>query len=61
MAIREQIAAAVQIIVQQTRFACGTRKVTSITEITGMERGVNEGFERLDEILANNKAEAQAN
>ena len=40
MAIREQIAAAVQIIVQQTRFACGTRKVTSITEITGMERGV---------------------
>ena len=40
MAIREQIASAVQIIVQQTRFACGTRKVTSITEITGMERGV---------------------
>jgi pilus assembly protein CpaF len=40
MAIREQIAAAVQIIVQQTRFACGTRKVTSITEITGMEGGV---------------------
>jgi pilus assembly protein CpaF len=31
-AIREQIASAVQIIVQQTRFACGTRKVTSITE-----------------------------
>jgi pilus assembly protein CpaF len=40
MAIREQIASAVQIIVQQTRFACGTRKVTSITEVTGMERGV---------------------
>lgn len=40
MAIREQVAAAVQIIVQQTRFACGTRKVTSITEITGMEQGV---------------------
>jgi pilus assembly protein CpaF len=39
-AIREQIASAVQIIVQQTRFACGTRKVTSITEITGLERGV---------------------
>lgn len=39
-AIREQIASAVHIIVQQTRFACGTRKVTSITEITGMERGV---------------------
>jgi hypothetical protein len=25
-----------------------------------MERGVNEGFERLDEVLAGNKADAQA-
>jgi len=25
--------------VQQTRFACGSRKVTSITELTGMESG----------------------
>ncbi len=39
-AIREQVSSAVQVIVQQTRFACGSRKVTSITEITGMERGV---------------------
>ncbi len=38
-AIRDQVAAAIQIIVQQTRFACGTRMVTSITEITGMESG----------------------
>jgi pilus assembly protein CpaF len=38
-AIREQIASAVDIIVQQTRFACGTRKVTHIVEITGMETG----------------------
>ncbi|NEX62451.1 ATPase, T2SS/T4P/T4SS family [Noviherbaspirillum galbum] len=38
-AIREQIASAVDLIVQQTRFACGTRIVTSITEITGMESG----------------------
>lgn len=38
-AIREQIASAVDIIVQQTRFACGSRKVTSIAEITGMENG----------------------
>ncbi len=29
---------AVDIIVQQTRFACGSRKVTSVTEITGMEK-----------------------
>jgi Flp pilus assembly CpaF family ATPase len=34
-AIREQIASAVDIVVQQTRFACGSRKVTSITELTG--------------------------
>lgn len=39
MAIREQIASAVDVIVQQTRFACGTRAVTSITELTGMESG----------------------
>jgi pilus assembly protein CpaF len=38
-AIREQIASAVDILVQQTRFACGSRKVTSITEITGIENG----------------------
>ena len=38
-AIREQIASAVDVIVQQTRFACGTRRVTSITELTGMEGG----------------------
>ena len=38
-AIREQIASAVDIVVQQTRFACGSRKVTSVTEITGMENG----------------------
>ena len=38
-AIREQIASAVDIIVQQTRFSCGSRKITSITELTGMESG----------------------
>ncbi len=38
-AIREQIASAVDLIVQQTRFACGARIVNSITEITGMESG----------------------
>ncbi|TCS37544.1 pilus assembly protein CpaF [Paucimonas lemoignei] len=36
-AIREQIASAVRFIVQQNRFSCGSRKVTHITEITGME------------------------
>lgn len=38
-AIREQICSAVDIIVQQTRFACGSRLVTHISEITGMESG----------------------
>ena len=38
-AIREQVAGAVDVIVQQTRFACGTRVITSITELTGMESG----------------------
>jgi pilus assembly protein CpaF len=38
-AIRDQVSSAVDIIVQQTRFSCGSRKVTSITEITGMESG----------------------
>lgn len=38
-AIREQVTSAVDLIVQQTRFACGSRKVTCITEVTGMESG----------------------
>jgi len=36
-AIREQIASAVHIIVQQARLSDGSRKVTSISEILGME------------------------
>jgi pilus assembly protein CpaF len=40
VAIREQIASAVDIIVQQTRFADGSRMVTNIVEVTGMESGV---------------------
>lgn len=36
-AIREQISSAVHMIVQQTRFPDGSRRVTSITEITGIE------------------------
>ncbi len=39
LAIREQIASAIHLIVQQTRFGCGARKVTSVAEITGMENG----------------------
>jgi pilus assembly protein CpaF len=36
-AMRQQVASAIQIIVQQARMSDGTRKVTSISEITGME------------------------
>ncbi len=39
-AIREQIAAAVDVIVQQGRMKDGTRKVTAITEVQGMEGDV---------------------
>jgi pilus assembly protein CpaF len=38
-AIREQTASAIDIVVQQTRFACGTRKITHVCEITGVESG----------------------
>jgi pilus assembly protein CpaF len=37
-AIREQIASAVNVILQQTRFADGSRKVTAISEVSGMEQ-----------------------
>ena len=36
-AMRQQIVSAIQIVVQQARMSDGTRKVTSISEITGME------------------------
>jgi pilus assembly protein CpaF len=36
-AMRQQISAAIHVIVQQARLSDGTRKVTSISEITGME------------------------
>jgi pilus assembly protein CpaF len=39
-AMRQQIASAIQIVLQQTRLSDGTRKVTSISEITGMEGDV---------------------
>src|SRR5262245_44820931 len=39
-AMRHQISSAIQVVVQQTRLSDGTRKVTSISEITGMEGDV---------------------
>jgi pilus assembly protein CpaF len=39
-AIREMVASAIHLIVQQTRFADGSRRVINITEITGVESGI---------------------
>jgi pilus assembly protein CpaF len=39
-AIREQISTSVHLIVHQARFACGTRRITHITEVTGVTAGV---------------------
>ena len=39
-AIRQQIASAINLVVQITRLSDGTRKVTGVTELTGMEGGV---------------------
>jgi len=40
MAIRKQIASALDLIVYLTRFPDGTRKVTQISEVAGMESEV---------------------
>ncbi len=39
-AMRQQITSAIQLVVQQTRLSDGSRKVTSVSEITGMEGDV---------------------
>src|ERR1700689_1680324 len=39
-AMRQQIASAIQFVVQQTRLSDGSRKITSISEVTGMEGDV---------------------
>jgi len=38
-AIREQVSSAVHMIIQQTRFHCGSRKISKITEVVGVESG----------------------
>ncbi len=39
-AVRQQVAAAVHLVVQLSRLSDGTRRVSAISEITGMEQGV---------------------
>jgi pilus assembly protein CpaF len=50
-AVRQQVASAINVVVQVSRMADGTRKVTSISEITGMEQEVI----TMQEIFAFNK------
>ena len=38
-ALREQIASAVDLIIHQARFPDGSRRITSITEVCGVESG----------------------
>ncbi len=39
-AIREMVSSAIDIVVQQTRFSDGSRRIINITEITGIESGI---------------------
>jgi pilus assembly protein CpaF len=39
-AVRQQVASALNLVIQISRMADGTRKVTAISEITGMEQDV---------------------
>jgi pilus assembly protein CpaF len=40
VAIRRQIASAIDVVVQVSRLSDGTRRVTNVTEITGMEKDI---------------------
>jgi pilus assembly protein CpaF len=56
-AIRQQVASAVNVVVQINRMSDGTRKVTSISELTGMEQDVI----TMQEIFAFKKTGIDAN
>jgi pilus assembly protein CpaF len=56
-AIRQQIASSVHVIVQQSRFSDGSRRVTSIAEVIGLN---DDGEVELREIYRFRVAEAQA-
>ncbi|MBI2838161.1 MAG: CpaF family protein [Acidobacteria bacterium] len=62
-AIRKQIASAVQIIVQQTRLSDGSRKITQVTEVCGMEGEVTTMQDifrfRQDRVLRDGPVEGQ--
>ena len=46
-AIREQIANSVDVIIQQTRFSDGSRRITYISEVVGMD---DDGFVEIEDV-----------
>ena len=65
-AIREQIASAIHLIVQQTRLPDGSRKIVTISEVTGRESNVillqdifkfeQEGFDKKGHVIGHHTA-----
>jgi len=65
-AIREQIASAIHLIVQQTRLPDGSRKIVKISEVTGRENGIilmqdifnfeQEGFDEKFHVIGHHTA-----
>jgi len=56
-AIREQIAGSIHLVVQQARFVDGTRKITSIAEVVGIE---DDGQVHLENIFEFHRTAAHA-
>ena len=63
-ALRQQIASSIQVIIQSNRMSDGTRKITSISEITGMEGDVismQEIYKYIQTSIDKNKWESWLN
>jgi pilus assembly protein CpaF len=50
-AIREQIAGSIHLVVQQSRFADGSRRISAITEVTGIEPDGTVGLRPIFEFV----------
>jgi pilus assembly protein CpaF len=58
-AIREQIAKSIHLIVQQTRFSDGSRRVTAIAEVAGLDRAGNVRLRPIFEFVRAPTAEGE--
>lgn len=56
--LREQISQSINVVVQQSRLADGSRKITSILEITGFEHGEVQYAEIFNFVYGKSKSEA---